>query len=121
MTQERPKALPGYTTMFEIEAGHLYLTVSLLDDKPFEIFSFIGKAGNATHGLSEALCRMVSLHLRRETPLQEIHDQLANIKEMSPHWNSSNGESYQVHGVADAIARVLHPYLEEGQHDTGSS
>jgi len=110
-TASRPKVLPGYTSKFELEHGSLFLTVSEIDGQPFEVFATIGKAGTATHGLAEGLCRMISLHLRRGTPVSEIHDQLMNIKEFAPTWNQTASGSVQIYGVCDAIAHVLHRYL----------
>ncbi len=81
----RPRSLSGTTTVITTAHGNLYLTVSVDDDgEPFEVFGQLGKAGTFERGLTETACRLVSLHLRRGTPIAEIVDQLAGIHEMQP-------------------------------------
>ena len=71
-TRPRPRTLPSSTTKLKTEHGNLYVTVSLDEDgEPFEVFGSIGKAGSFTSGVTELACRLISLHLRRGTPLGE--------------------------------------------------
>ncbi len=84
-TRPRPRTLPSSTTKLKTEHGNLYVTVSLDEEgEPFEVFGSIGKAGSFTSGVTEAVCRLVSLHLRRGTPLDEIIDQMQGVSEMQP-------------------------------------
>ena len=75
-TRSRPTTLPSTTTRLRTERGNLYVTISTDDDgEPFEVFGTLGKAGSFEGGVTELACRLVSLHLRRGTPLEEIVDQ----------------------------------------------
>ena len=114
-TRPRPRTLPSSTTKLHTEHGNLYVTVSLDEDgAPFEVFGTIGKAGSFTSGVTEAVCRLVSLHLRRGAPLDEIIDQMQGVSEMQPFANQiGDGSSVWVLGLADAIAHILKLHLKE--------
>ena len=69
-TRSRPTTLPSTTTRLRTERGNLYVTISTDEDgEPFEVFGTLGKAGSFEGGVTELACRLVSLHLRRGTPL----------------------------------------------------
>ena len=76
-TRPRPRTLPSTTTRLQTEMGNLFVTVSV-DEKgePFEVFGVLGKGGSFQHGVTELACRLISLHMRRGTPLEEIIDQI---------------------------------------------
>ena len=120
-TRPRPRTLPSSTTKLKTEHGNLYVTVSLDEEgEPFEVFGSIGKAGSFTSGVTEAVCRLVSLHLRRGTPVAEIVDQCQGIAEMQPFANQlSDGSSVWVLGLADAITHVLKLHLKEQEERSG--
>ena len=120
-TRPRPRTLPSSTTKLKTEHGNLYVTVSLDEEgEPFEVFGSIGKAGSFTSGVTEAVCRLVSLHLRRGTPVAEIVDQCQGIAEMQPFANQiGDGSSVWVLGLADAIAHVLKLHLKEQEERSG--
>ena len=111
-TRPRPRSLNSTTTKLQTEYGNLYLTVAVDEDsEPFEIFGHIGKGGSFQHGVTELACRLISLHLRRGTPLAEIIDQCQGIQEMAPFWNQLDGKSVPVLGLGDGIAHVLKTHL----------
>ena len=114
ITRRRPRCLPSLTTKLGTELGSLYITVGLDEDgQPFEVFGSLGKAGSLQHGMTEMACRLVSLHLRRGTPLDEIIGQIQGISEMQPWPNRmDDGGTVYVRGLGDAIALVLRDYLE---------
>ena len=114
-TRPRPRTLPSSTTKLKTEHGNLYITVSLDEEgEPFEVFGSIGKAGSFTSGVTEAVCRLVSLHLRRGTPLDEIIDQMQGVSEMQPFANQiGDGSSVWVLGLADGISQTLKLHLKE--------
>ena len=66
-TRERPgRSLPSKTEKIRTELGNLYLAVTFdEDDRPFEVFGWIGKTGTFGHGMTELACRLLSLQLRR--------------------------------------------------------
>ena len=108
-TRQRPRSLPSTTTKLNTEFGNLYITVSTDEDgEPFEVFGFLGKGGSFQHGVTELACRLVSLHLRRCTPVEEIIDQCQGIAEMQPFANLlPDGTSAMVLGLGDGIAHIL--------------
>ena len=114
-TRVRPRVLPSSTTKLNTEHGTLYVTVSLDEDgEPFEVFGHIGKAGSFTAGVTELACRLISLHLRRGTSLDEIIDQCRGIQEMQPWPNQlADGTHVFVLGLGDGIAHILKLHLKE--------
>jgi hypothetical protein len=114
--RERPaRSLPSRTERVRTELGNLYLTVTFdEDERPFELFGWIGKTGSFGHGMTELACRMLSLHLRRGTPIEEIIEQCRGIRDMTPTPNvQDDGTVVWNTGVGDAIAQVLRKYSEE--------
>ena len=116
-TRPRPRALPSTTTKLSTEHGNLYVTVSTDENgEPFEVFGSIGKAGSFTSGVAELACRLISLHLRRGTPLAEVVEQMQGIQEMQPFANVlPDGTSIWVRGLGDGIAHILRGFLKERQ------
>ena len=108
-TRARPRSLPSTTTRLQTEMGSLFVTVSTDEDgEPFEVFGFLGKGGSFQHGVTELACRLISLHLRRGTPVEEVIDQCAGIAEMQPFFNKlQDGTSVMVLGLGDGIAHIL--------------
>ncbi len=115
-TRARPRSLPSTTTKLQTEFGSLFVTVSVDEDgDPFEVFGFLGKGGSFQHGVTELACRLISLHLRRGTPLEEVIDQCQGIQEMAPFWNQLGGKSFPVLGLGDGIAHILKAHLKAKQ------
>ena len=116
-TRVRPRSLPSTTTKLQTEFGNLYVTVSTDEDgQPFEVFGWLGKGGSFQHGVTELACRLISLHLRRGTPLEEVIEQMQGIQEMQPFWNQlGDGRSVPVHGLGDGIAHILKGHLKAGE------
>ena len=116
-TRARPRSLPSTTTKLSTEMGSLFVTVSVdADGDPFEVFGHLGKAGSFQHGVTELACRLISLHLRRGTPLEEVIDQIQGIQEMQPFANRlADGTPVWVRGLGDGIAHVLKDHLRAKQ------
>ncbi len=112
-TQARPRSLPSTTTRLQTELGNLYVTLSMDEDgAPFEVFGRLGKGGTFQHGVTELACRLISLHLRRGTPMEEVIDQCQGIAEMQPFFNRMpDGGSVAVLGLGDGIAHILKAHL----------
>ena len=113
-TRARPRSLPSTTTKLQTEMGNLYVTVSTDEEgEPFEVFGWLGKGGSFQHGVTELACRLISLHLRRGTPVEEIIDQCQGIQEMQPFFNQlDDGRSVAVLGLGDGIAHILKAHLK---------
>ena len=116
-TRDRPRTLPSTTTRLQTEMGNLFVTVSVDEDgEPFEVFGALGKGGSFQHGVTELACRLISLHMRRGTPLEEIVDQMQGIQEMAPFWNNlGDGRSVPILGLGDGIAHILKGFLKAKQ------
>ena len=69
--------------------------------------------------MTELACRLISLHLRRGTPVEEIVDQIQGIAEMQPFFNQlGDGRSVAVLG----LGRRYRPHPQgapEGQGGEG--
>ena len=111
----RPRSLRSATTRLNTEFGKLYVTVAVdEDDRPYEVFGRLGKGGSFQSGVTELVCRLISLHLRTGTPLQELVHQCRGIQEMQPFFNGlPGGDTVPVLGIGDGIAHVLREYLVE--------
>ncbi len=116
---ERPETLFGFTTKIKTGYGHLYVTVTELDGRPFEVFATIGKSGRSTTAKTEAIGRLVSLALRSGVTVDKIVDQLKGICGEHPIFQNGG----LVLSIPDAIARVLEKrYLtREGQPRIGKT
>ena len=114
-TRPRPRSLPSTTTRLSTELGNLYVTVTTDEGgAPFEVFGFLGKGGSFQHGVTELACRLISLHLRRGTLVEEIIEQCEGIAEMQPFHNVlPDGTSVPVLGLGDGIAHVLKAHLRD--------
>ena len=100
---DRPDFLPSTTYKVTTGHGRLYITVSHLDGKPFEVFCSIGKSGYSTMADAEAIGRLTSLALRSGIPAEEIVTQLKGIGGSEPTFH--NGALIQ--SIPDAIAHIL--------------
>ena len=117
MTRDRPRSLPSTTTKLQTEMGSLFVTVSTDEDgEPFEVFGWLGKGGSFQHGVTELACRLISLHLRRGTPVEEVIEQCQEIAEMQPFFNVlPDGSSVPVLGLGDGIAHILRAHKRAGE------
>lgn len=107
-TSGRPgRSLPSRTEKIRTELGNLYLAVTFdQEDRPFEIFGWIGKTERFGDGMTELACRLLSLHFRRGTPIDEIIEQCRGIKDMAPTRNVQNDGTVMWNTrVGDAIAQ----------------
>ena len=112
-TRPRPRSLPSTTTKLQTEMGNLFVTVSVDEDgEPFEVFGALGKGGSFQHGVTELACRLISLHMCRGTPLEEVIDQIQGNQEMQPFFNQIDGRSVAVLGLGDGIAHILKAHLK---------
>jgi ribonucleoside-diphosphate reductase alpha chain len=109
--KDRPETLTGITQKIKTGYGNLYVTVNMLDGKPFEIFAQIGKSGYSTMADTEAICRLISLTLRSGVPVEMVIEQLKGIGGSSPVF----GNGGLISSIPDAIAQVLHKHFGNGR------
>lgn len=109
--KERPNILEGFTEKIKTGMGHLYVTVSEYNGRPFEIFATIGKSGKSTQAKTEAIGRLVSLALRSGIAVEEIIEQIKGIRGEHAVFQ----EGGLVHSIPDAISKVLEKrYIPKG-------
>jgi ribonucleoside-diphosphate reductase alpha chain len=110
--KDRPETLKGFTTKIRTGLGQLYVTVTELDNRPFEVFATIGKSGRSTTAKTEAIGRLVSLALRSGIKVDKIVEQLKGIGGEHPIFQSGG----LVLSIPDAIARVLEKRFMAGDN-----
>jgi ribonucleoside-diphosphate reductase alpha chain len=101
--KERPSTLPSLTDKIKTGFGNLYVTISYYNQKPFEVFTSIGKSGYTTMADAEALGRLISLALRSGVDVKEVIRQLKGIGGSEPIYT----EGGLVQSIPDAIAKIL--------------
>jgi ribonucleoside-diphosphate reductase alpha chain len=108
--RDRPETLEGFTTKVVTGMGNLYVTVTEMDGKPFEVFATIGKSGKSTMAKTEAIGRLVSLALRSGIAPDKIVEQLQGICGEHPVFSKDG----LVLSIPDAISKVLEKrYLKD--------
>ncbi len=108
--RDRPETLEGFTTKVVTGMGNLYVTVTEMDGKPFEVFATIGKSGKSTMAKTEAIGRLVSLALRSGISADKIVEQLKGICGEHPVFSKDG----LVLSIPDAISKVLEKrYLKD--------
>lgn len=100
----RPEVVMGTTTKVSTGCGNLYVTINTDENnKPFEVFTQMGKAGGCAASQLEAIGRLVSLAFRSGVDVKVIIEQLRSIRCPSPSWE----KGCRIFSCADAIARVV--------------
>ncbi|MBD3167895.1 MAG: vitamin B12-dependent ribonucleotide reductase [candidate division Zixibacteria bacterium] len=111
LIKRRPETLTGITEKIKTGYGNLYVTINILEDKPFEVFAQIGKSGHSTMADTEAVCRLISLALRSGIDVKDIIDQLRGIGGASQVFQNGG----LVKSMPDAIAKVLYNNFGNGE------
>lgn len=115
-TLSRPETLEGFTTRVKTGLGRLYVTVTEMNGRPFEVFATIGKSGRSTTAKTEAIGRLVSLALRSGVKAEEIVEQLKGIGGEHPIFQNGG----LVLSIPDAIGHVLESrYLKSKEGKSG--
>jgi ribonucleoside-diphosphate reductase alpha chain len=111
-TRKRPVTLEGFTTRVKTGLGRLYVTVTEMDGRPFEVFATIGKSGRSTAAKAEAIGRLVSLALRNGVLVEEVVEQLKGIGGEHPVFQNGG----LVLSIPDAIGHVLEDRYLNGKN-----
>jgi ribonucleoside-diphosphate reductase alpha chain len=110
--KERPLSLPSVTDKIKTGFGNLYVTISYMNQKPFEVFTSIGKSGYTTMADAEALGRLISLALRSGVDPKDVIAQLKGIGGSEPVFT----EGGLVQSLPDAIAKILERHFGEAKN-----
>ena len=111
--RQRPQQIKGVTERVRTGHGNMYVTINFDDeDKPFEVFGTLGKAGSCDSAQLEAISRLVSLALRSGIEPHEVISQLRGIT-CCPAWDSGT----LVRSSPDAVALALERQLAEEADD----
>ena len=98
----RPQEMRGITERIRTGHGTMYITINFDENKPFEVFTTLGKAGGCDSAQLEAISRLVSLALRSGIDMREIVEQLRGIT-CCPAWDNGT----LVRSAPDAVALAL--------------
>lgn len=110
MPRQRPECVPGMTYKIKTGYGTMFVTVNHdSENKPFEVFATIGKAGGVFAEEAEAICRLISLSLRAGVPVNAVIEQVKGIRGPMP----SFGSRGMILSIPDAIGQVLVQHLEQ--------
>ena len=114
--RERPASVLGITERVRTGHGTMYVTVNFDEEnKPFELFTAIGKAGGSEPAHLEGLSRLVTLCLRAGVDPNAIIYHLSGITS-EPVWD--NG--VLIRSAEDGVAHVLRRHLY-GLNNPGAS
>ena len=101
--RQRPQSIRGVTERVRTGHGNMYVTINFDEqDKPFEVFGNLGKAGGCDSAQLEAISRLVSLALRSGIDPDAVLEQLRGIT-CCPAWD----EGTLVRSGPDAVALAL--------------
>ena len=101
--RSRPLQMHGITERIRTGHGNTYVTVNFDEEnRPFEVFTTLGKAGSCDSASLEAISRLVSLALRSGIRTDQIVEQLQGIT-CHPVWD----QGVQVRSAPDAMALAL--------------
>jgi ribonucleoside-diphosphate reductase alpha chain len=110
--RKRPDVVTGKTYKLKTSYGSLYVTINNDENnKPFEVFANIGKAGGFFGAKTEAISRLVSLALRSGIKAEEVVSQLKGIRGPMPTWTKEG----PILSLADAIAKTLEKHLKKDE------
>lgn len=94
----------GFTKKIVFGCGNLYITINLLDGKPFRVFMRLGKAGVCQCALLESVARLITIMIQDlDAPLTRICHTLKGIR-------CESGMVGRISCV-DALARELEEFI----------
>jgi ribonucleoside-diphosphate reductase alpha chain len=105
---DRPETLSGITKRIATPSGTLWATLNLYDNRPFEMFCQIGRAGTDIYAFTESIARLISLALRAGVDPTEVAKQLRGIGGSGHVGFGPN----RVLSVPDAIGRMLEQAIQ---------
>lgn len=103
----RPDIVDGKIIRIPTSLGKMYITVGIIDNKPFEVFVNLNTGGTNAAADAEALGRMISLALRTKVSVLEIVKQLKGIGAGAAAFHKGRA----IMSIPDAIAFTLEEYF----------
>jgi ribonucleoside-diphosphate reductase alpha chain len=100
---KRNKQESGITERVQTGCGNMYIILNKREDKLFEVFGTLGKAGGCTACFVEGITRCISLGLRHGIPASEYAKQLENISCPSPALEAGT----KILSCLDAISKTI--------------
>ena len=101
--RERPATMRGVTERVRTGHGNTYININFDDqERPFEVFTTLGKAGSCDMANLEAVSRLASLAMRSGIRADQVIGQLQGIT-CHPVWD----QGVQVRSAPDAVALAL--------------
>ena len=104
---DRPETLSGITKRIATPSGTLWATLNIYENRPFEMFCQIGRAGTDIYAFTESIARLISLAFRAGIDPSEVVRQLRGIGGSGQIGFGPN----RVLSVPDAIGRMLEQVL----------
>ncbi|HYM92332.1 MAG TPA: adenosylcobalamin-dependent ribonucleoside-diphosphate reductase [bacterium] len=111
----RPERLAGPTYRIPTAFGTAFITVTELDDQPFEVFGRLGKGGTDAEAAAEAIGRMASILLRLRSAVPRL-ERLGLIAEQLERIGGSRSAGFgqdRVRSIPDAFAIAIRKYLAD--------
>ncbi len=90
-------------------SGKLYVTIGEDEHGVVEVMATVGKSGGQVESFTEALARQISQSLQWGVPVEEVIEQLQNIKGPDIGYDGQD----IVHSVPDGISLALKRYTED--------
>lgn len=111
MVEERAEVLNGTTYKVKCGCGSLYVIVNEDKDKnPIEVFAILGKSGICARASTEAIARLITLHLKSGGTLDKIIKYIGSISCSSQIFDSNY--SRQILSCSDGISAALERHLK---------
>lgn len=111
--KERPEVIHGYTRQVRAPEGKVNVTLNSDEDGLLEVFVNIGKAGSDVAALAEAMGRLISLHLRIDSPIsqnQRAEEVARQLRAIGGSTSIGFGAD-RVRSLPDAMARAIDQHL----------
>jgi ribonucleoside-diphosphate reductase alpha chain len=118
----RPEVVSGYTRQVRAPEGKVNVTLNCDDDGLLEVFVNVGKAGSDVAALAEGLGRLISLHLRIDSPISQ-DERAAEVARQLRSIGGSTSIGFgvgRVRSLPDAVARAIELHLARAEDITAA-
>ena len=77
---EIPEIVDNYTRKVQFGCGNVYISINVLVKKPVRSFLKLGKTGQCTRVLLEAIGRLITLMFEYSVPIERIQQTLSGLR-----------------------------------------